>query len=75
MATKVITINPEILAQRLEAAARRYEELASRAGKDVLMASGLSFQARESREWAQALRNIAAVGFDGADNIEIICNP
>lgn len=70
------TINPEILAQRLEAAARRYEEAAIRAENDAderahHLAHDFRKDAAESRTWAAAIRGANSLGWDGAD-IELI---
>lgn len=65
------TIDPEILAQRLESVAEHYEQLAHKAGSYQRLVSQLRAQAAESREWATAFRNIACVTFDGDGNLEI----
>ena len=66
-----VLINPETLAEHLEAAARRYEEH-SRAGTEFSqLAAHLDAQALECREWAATLREVRAIGFHG-DDIEVL---
>lgn len=75
-----ITMSPEILAQRLEAAAIHYQRLADEADDDrleprstaVRVARMLRAQAQECLDWAEALRGeIRAIGFDSDDRIEL----
>lgn len=71
---KTTLMNPEVLAQRLESAARSHERFAAdwRTARPANpgMVSQLERQALESREWAKALRNVRRIGFEG-DDIEV----
>lgn len=71
---KTLTMSPEILAQRLEAAAIHYQATAKRAEEEPKnaavdrLAAQLNAQAAECLEWAESLRNeILCVGFEGDD--------
>lgn len=72
-----ITVDPEILAQRLESAAQRYDDMAVWASHGSnppavqMTASTLRAQAKESREWAKAFRNAGSLGFGGHNEIEV----
>lgn len=77
----ILTMSPEILAQRLEAAAIHYQATAKNARAEVRVDGGavdrlaaqLDAQAAECLEWAEALRGeLLSAGFDGVDDaIEI----
>jgi hypothetical protein len=70
-------ISPEVLAQRLEAAARHYESQAKIADDHRnpagvrRMAVDLRRQVHESLIWAGALRGMTQLGMSG-DDIEVI---
>jgi hypothetical protein len=70
---KTIAINPEILAQRLEHAAEVYDKDAviAREANQPKLRQTFERQAHESREWANAVRNIQRLGFTDADEIEL----